>query len=120
VLKVPAQIAKVETMTDGGMKVVVHTQELHPADKAVLMDLHNKIGHFLFILFSVTGIKEEDIPLETVEFEGHHKGAGRGRGQACIKMQFRNGGLRGQDHGEGWGGESIAGLAGNKAEHREL
>ena len=33
-LKVPSQIAKVETMSDGGMKVVVHTQELQPADKS--------------------------------------------------------------------------------------
>jgi len=66
-LKVPSQIVKVETMTDGGMKVVVHTQELQPADKAELMDLHNKIGHFVF---SVTGITQEDIPTEAVEFEG--------------------------------------------------
>ena len=54
-------------MSDGGMKIVVNTQELQAEDKAELMNLHNKLGHFVF---SITGIKEEDIPNEPVEFEG--------------------------------------------------
>jgi hydrogenase maturation factor len=67
VLKVPSQISKIETTSDGGMKLTVHTQELEQEDKAELMNLHNKIGYFVF---SVTGIKEEDIPDEPIEFEG--------------------------------------------------
>lgn len=66
-LKVQAAIAKVETMADRGMKLTVHTQELKPSDKAELMNLHNKLGWFVF---SDTGVKEEDIPDEPVEFEG--------------------------------------------------
>jgi hypothetical protein len=54
-------------MSDSGMKVVINTQELTPNDKAELMDLHNKIGWFVF---SAVGIKEEDIPDEPIEFEG--------------------------------------------------
>jgi len=66
-LKTLSQIVKVETMSDGGMKVVINTQELTPQDKAELMELHNKLG---WLVFSVTGIKEEDIPDEPIEFEG--------------------------------------------------
>ena len=67
-LKVPSQIVKVETMQDGGMKVVVNTQELEARDKAELMGLHNKLGWFLF---SDTGaISEEDVPDEAIEFAG--------------------------------------------------
>lgn len=66
-LKAPSQIVKIETVSDGGVKLIVHTQELQPQDKAELMNLHNKIGWFVF---SDTGISEEDIPDEPVEFEG--------------------------------------------------
>ena len=59
------------------MKLIVHTQELIKDDKAELMNLHNKIGYFLF---SVTGIKEEDIPDEPIEFEG----------QKTLSAQLRN------------------------------
>jgi hypothetical protein len=66
-LKVPSQIVKVETMSDNGMKVVINTQELTSQDKAELMDLHNKLGWFVF---SDTEVTEEDIPNEPIEFEG--------------------------------------------------
>ena len=54
-------------MSDGGLKLVVHTQELDPTDKAEVMNLHDKFGWFVF---SETHIKEEDIPDEPIEFEG--------------------------------------------------
>lgn len=66
-LKIPSQIVKIETMTDGGMKLVVNTQELVPQDKAELMGLHQQFG---WMVFSVTHIKEEDIPDEPIEFDG--------------------------------------------------
>lgn len=66
-LRVPSTIAKVETMSDGGLKLVVHTQELVPSDKAEVMSLHDKFGWFVF---SETQIKEEDVPDEPIEFEG--------------------------------------------------
>ena len=66
-LKVPSLIAKVETMSDGGLKLIVHTQELQPSDEAKVMKLRNKIGWFVY---SVTDITEIDIPDEPIEFEG--------------------------------------------------
>jgi hypothetical protein len=67
ILKVPSQISKVETVSDGGLKLTVHTQELTPANKSEVMELHNQIGWFVF---SVTNIEASDIPDEPVEFEG--------------------------------------------------
>lgn len=55
-------------MSDGGMKVVVNTQELTPEDKAELMNEHQKVGYFVFS--STKHIEEEDIPDEPIEFEG--------------------------------------------------
>jgi hypothetical protein len=60
-LKVPSLIAKVETMSDGGLKLIVHTQELVPSDEAEVMHLRNKIGWFLFTP-SGGEISVEDIP----------------------------------------------------------
>ena len=66
-LRVPSTIAKVETTSDGGLKLIVHTQELVPSDKAEVMNLHEKFGWFVF---SESLIKEEDIPDEAIEFDG--------------------------------------------------
>ena len=66
-LKIPAIIAKVETMSDGGMKLVINTQELKPKDKAELMELHSKIG---WLLFSDVDVQASDIPDEPIEFDG--------------------------------------------------
>jgi hypothetical protein len=67
-LRVPSQIVKVETMSDGGMKIVANTNEMSSKDKAELMDYHNKFG---WLVFSPTeNISEQDIPDEPIEFEG--------------------------------------------------
>jgi len=66
-LTTPAQISKIETTSDGGLKLTIHTQELLPTHKAEVMELHNKIGWFLF---SETNIEASDIPDEPIEFEG--------------------------------------------------
>lgn len=66
-LRVPSTIAKVETMSDGGLKLIVHTQELVASDKAEVMNLHEKFG---WMVFSESLIKEEDIPDEPIEFDG--------------------------------------------------
>lgn len=65
--KVPSQVSKVETTTDGGLKLTIHTQELTPSDKSDVMQLHNQIGWFVF---SATDIEQTDIPDEPIEFEG--------------------------------------------------
>ena len=63
-LKVPSGISKVSTMSDGGLRLQVDTQELTAQDKAELMSLHNQIGWFVF---SPNSIQVEDIPTEAVE-----------------------------------------------------
>lgn len=55
-------------MSDGGMKVVLNTNEMMPAEKAELMGWHNKFG---WLIFAATGnVTDEDIPDEPVEFNG--------------------------------------------------
>ena len=66
-LKVPSQITKVETTSDGGIKLTAHTNELKPDQKAELMEYHNQFG---WLVFSPTeNISEQDIPDEPIEFE---------------------------------------------------
>lgn len=70
ILKVPAAITKVMTMADGGLRLVVDTQELaDPFQKATVMEMHNQVGHFVFAP-QATEIKPEDIPDEPIEFPG--------------------------------------------------
>jgi hypothetical protein len=67
-LNVPSQITKVETTSDGGMKLTVHTNELQPSEKSELLQWHNKFG---WIVFSPTNeITDENIPDEKIEVEG--------------------------------------------------
>lgn len=76
-LKIPSQISKVETTSDKGLKLIVHTQELSAEDKSEVMQLHDKFGWFVF---SVTDIEQSDIPDEPIEFEG----------QKTLSQQLRN------------------------------
>jgi len=68
-LQIPAQIEKIETLSDGSIKIVSITQELTPDDMTTLFALRNKLG---WMLFKETRIKEEDlvkIPDEVKEFK---------------------------------------------------
>lgn len=53
-------------MADGGLRLVVDTQELVAEDKAEVMGLHNKLGWFVF---SEAQIQEEDIPTDPIEVD---------------------------------------------------
>ena len=66
-----------ETTSDGGLKLTIHTQELDPTDKAEVMQLHNKVGWFVF---SISDIEQSDIPDEPIEFDG----------QKTLSQQLRN------------------------------
>jgi hypothetical protein len=68
VLKIAAIVAKSETMSDGGMKVVLNTNEMPPEDMAMLMGFHNK--YIWAVLSETDTITEDDIPDERIEFEG--------------------------------------------------
>ncbi len=87
-LKTPSQISKIETTSDGGMKLTIHTQELVPSDKAELMNLHNKLG---WLVFSETGISEEDIPTEPIEFDGQKTPSERLR-NVLFRLHEKQGG----------------------------
>ena len=56
--QVPSTVNKVTTMSDGGLRLVVDTQELDADEKAKVMGLHNKIGYFVF---KESDIKEVDV-----------------------------------------------------------
>jgi len=58
ILKVPATISKITTMSDGGLRLQVDTQELNQGDSGKVMMLRNKLGHFVF---AETGIVEADL-----------------------------------------------------------
>ena len=71
ILKVPGIISKVTTMSDGGLRLQVDTQELGPEDAGKVMLLRNKLGTFVF---AEQGISEEDIKnLPKVELEDGEK-----------------------------------------------
>lgn len=65
-LKVPSTIHKIETMSDGGLKMTVYTQELAPIDEAEVMKLKRQLGMFVFAVSEQ--IKEQDVPDVKVEF----------------------------------------------------
>src|SRR5687768_11318369 len=67
-LTIPSQITKVEIASDGGRKLVIHTNELEAITKAELMNWHNKLGWL--VLSPTDAVAEEDIPEEQIEFEG--------------------------------------------------
>ena len=57
-LKVPATISKVTTMSDKGLRLQVDTQELGSEDKAEVMGMYGDLGVFVF---SKANISPEDL-----------------------------------------------------------
>ncbi len=52
-------------MADGGLSLLVHTQELTPENEAEVMRLKRQLGYFVF---AVSGkITDEDIPTEKLD-----------------------------------------------------
>jgi len=71
ILKVPAEISRVQTMADGGLRLFVDTQEVGPEDKGLIMGLHKKLGWFLF---AETALEKEDtLDLPEIKFEKGEK-----------------------------------------------
>lgn len=71
VLKIPAIIQKVETMSDKGLKLTVHTQEIGPEDAADVMLLRDKIGVFVFAEQDIKMADMKDLP--KIELEAGEK-----------------------------------------------
>jgi predicted kinase len=74
-LKVPSTIEKVETRSDGTLKLVIGTQELDPVDEAEVMQLKRKLGYFVFAV--TENITVKDIPTEQLEFKNEKSHAQR-------------------------------------------
>ena len=62
VLQVPAEISRVQTMSDGGLRLFVDTQEIKPEDKGLVMEMHKKLGWFLFAEQPVDILDVENLP----------------------------------------------------------
>jgi len=71
ILKVPAEISRVQTMADGGLRLFVDTQEVGPEDKGLIMGLHKKLGWFLFAESEVN--QEDALDLPDIKFEKDEK-----------------------------------------------
>lgn len=62
--QVPAIVTKVTTMSDGGLRLQVDTNELAEEEKTLVFSLHQKFGYFIF---KNADIEQEDI-LNVPEF----------------------------------------------------
>lgn len=58
IFQVPAMVAKIETLADRSLKLKVITQELDEEQSALVFQLYNKIGWFVF---SKAEIKQDDL-----------------------------------------------------------
>jgi len=76
-LKIPSEISRVQTMSDGGLRLYVDTQEISSEDKGLIMGFHHKIGWFLF---AEQAPKIEDIDLPEIKYE---------KGQKSKSQQLR-------------------------------
>jgi hypothetical protein len=67
ILKVPGTISKVTTMSDGGLRLQVDTQELGPEDAGEVMMLRNKLGVFVFAEQTINPDDIKDLPKVELE-----------------------------------------------------
>lgn len=61
---VSSQLMGIRSMSDGGMGLNFHTQELQPQEKAEVMNFHMQQG---WLLFAPNEIAESDIPKQPAE-----------------------------------------------------
>lgn len=76
-IQIPCTIQKVETLSDGSIKLVVYTQEMERPDMAEVMQMARKLG---WMVFKEAPIVEKDIPQEEVEYKGDKTPGQRLRG----------------------------------------
>ena len=62
ILQVPAEISRVQTMSDGGLRLFVDTQEISSEDKGLVMGMFNKVGWFLFAEQPIDALEAVDLP----------------------------------------------------------
>ncbi len=74
VFQVIAEVGKVETQAEGGLKMTVYTNEVAPDEMAMLMGLRGKQGNMLFAPASHKFTEEDtkDLPEITLEVGEKH------------------------------------------------
>lgn len=82
-LKVPATITKVTTMSDEGLRLQVDTQSIGAEDSALIMNLYNKLGWFVFADQPPTADDCKDMP-EIVLEEGEKQPSQRLRATLFV------------------------------------
>lgn len=67
IVKAPSMIEKVVTLPDRSLRLWVATQEIPPSEEAKIFRLRNTLGWFAF---SITEVKDDDVPVDPIEFPG--------------------------------------------------
>jgi hypothetical protein len=92
-LKFPAEVHSVKTLSDGGLGLLLHTQELGKEDMAELMGLVRKFG-WVVIAGEAEKLDEKDIPAEALEFPTSKSQGQRLRGVLYRLWEKNNGGYQ--------------------------
>jgi len=66
-LQIPATMTGASTLSDGGMSLRFHTQELQDEEAVEVMKHRNEFG---YLLFSPNEFQDKDIPKGEAEYEG--------------------------------------------------
>lgn len=61
-IQIPAIVEGISALKDGGVSIRLHTNEMTPAEKTVLLEFHQKFGYFLF---KESPFQESDLPKDT-------------------------------------------------------
>ena len=69
IFQVPSTINKIITMSDGGLRLYVDTQEISTDEKALVFSLHKKLGWFVYKEAEIVEQDIIDIPDEMQEFK---------------------------------------------------
>lgn len=90
-LQIPSQITKVETLLDRTLKLTIHTQELTASDKAILFELQNKIGWFVFAEAVLEPEDLVDLPKIKPEFRSEKTPSERLRSVIYVYWEQKGG-----------------------------
>lgn len=72
----PCYVDEVKTLKDGGLRIKLETQELAPAEKALVFGLNG----LMWACFSETTIRPEDVEVKEVRVDGDKTPSARLRG----------------------------------------
>jgi hypothetical protein len=66
-IQVPAQLTRVSSLSDRGLSMGFHTQELPNEEKAIVFNLHNSAGYLLFK--PDEPFSEDEVPKQKSNYE---------------------------------------------------